>query len=265
MANIHIDFFSKVLGKLTNMNVILPDSTDVPENGWKTVVLLHGWSGDYTDWVRQTSIERYATARNIAVVMPDGGFSFYNNMVHGLDYMDFLTKELPEVCSAYFRCSTRREDNFIGGLSMGGCGAVSVGLTHPELYAGIICLSASNFPVEAFPGQYEKSPWPTWLKSMIAIYGDTVPNWKGTDYDHYTLAEKIVKAGGPFPRIFHTTGMDEGPGYEFSLKMEKFFLGIEGNPFEYTFKGYPGLHNWEYWDAHICEALDYMGLTPVKA
>ena len=45
--------------------------------------------------------------------------------------------------------------------------------------------------------------------------------------------------------------------------MRDFFLGLEGNPFDYTFKGYPGVHNWAFWDAHIEEALDYMGLVKV--
>lgn len=42
-----LDFFSKALGKQTNVNVILPDAEEVPVNGWRTIVLLHGWSENY--------------------------------------------------------------------------------------------------------------------------------------------------------------------------------------------------------------------------
>ena len=40
-------------------------------------------------------------------------------------------------------------------------------------------------------------------------------------------------------------------------------MGFEGNPFNYKFVGYPGVHNWDFWDAHIEEALDYAGFTPI--
>ena len=79
------------------------------------------------------------------------------------------------------------------GGSMGGCGALTVGLTRPDLYQGIIILSAANFPADAFPEQYENQPWPTWLPAMRRIYGDIFPNLKGTKYDAYVLADNILK------------------------------------------------------------------------
>ena len=76
------------------------------------------------------------------------------------------------------------------------------------------------------------------------------------------LAKKLLDEGRPAPRIFHSIGLQEGEaGLEAAFREQKFFESLPGNPFEYTFKGYPGVHNWDFWDAHIPEALDYMGLT----
>ena len=261
MPSFEFKFFSKVLGKSTAINVILPEAEEVPENGWKNIYLLHGWSEDHTAWMRFTSIERYANKRKCAVIMPDCGLSFYNDMAHGLNYFTYLTEELPEISARYFRISRRREDNFIGGLSMGGCGAVTTGLRRPDLYSGIICLSASNFPTDAFKEQYENGGfWPGWMESMKQIYGDVFPNLKGSDYDAYVMADKVVKAGGPYPKLFHYMGLEETDGLRWAKAMEQYFKGIPGDPFNYKLVTYHGIHNWDSWDAVIEEGMDYVGL-----
>ena len=264
MASGTFDFMSRTLRKNVTISVILPEGIEKPEHGWKVIYLLHGWSENHSAWIRNTSIERYAQKRHLAVIMPDGDFSFYNDEANGLPYLSYITKELPELCSRFFGISTRREDNFIGGLSMGGCGALTVGLTRPDLYSGLIVLSAANFPDEAFREQYvtiTEESWPGWHATMKRIYGDIFPNLKGTDYDAFHLAKKIVEQGGPYPKIFHYMGSDETDGMRWSKTMSDFFLGIPGNPFHYLFVTYPGIHTWESWDAHVCEGLDYLGLT----
>ena len=265
MANLTFDYRSRVLGKEVQFNVVLPEGVDVPENGWKTLYLLHGWSDNYSTWMNQTSIERYALKRNIAVVMPDGELSFYNDMADGLNYFTFITEELPEVCQKYFRCSARREDVVIGGLSMGGCGALMIGLSKPEQYSGILCLSAANWPNNMFHEQYDSGMMPAgWLKSMKRIYGDIFPNLEGTEYDAYVKADRIVSNDGPFPVLYHYCGLEETDLLRHSNVMKDKFLSYEGNPFNYTLSTYHGVHNWDAWDAVICEAMDHVGFTEIK-
>ena len=262
MASLTFDFRSKVLGKETVMKLIVPDHADVPENGWKTLYLLHGWSDNYQTWTNQTSIERYAQKRDIAVVMPDGEFSFYNDMADGLKYFTFISEELPQVCSKYFRCSTRREDVFIGGLSMGGLGALSIGLSRPDLYSGMIVLSAANWPGGMFHEQFDAGVMPAgWLKAMKRIYGEVFPNLEGTEYDCFVKADRLVEQGGPYPVLFHYCGLEETDLLRHSYIMKDHFLAYDGDPFRYKLVTYHGVHNWDAWDAVICEAMDYVGLT----
>ena len=82
---------SRKLGKSVNINVVLP-KCECPENGFRVIYLLHGWSEDHTAWMRNTSIERYALKRDLAVIMPDGGFSFYNNMADGMRWSKEMEK-----------------------------------------------------------------------------------------------------------------------------------------------------------------------------
>ncbi len=91
MALLHINYFSDALyGKSTSVDVILPDG-DVPECGYRVLWLLHGMSDDETMWQRRTSIERYADAHKIAVVMPGVQISCYSDMSHGYPFYPFVT------------------------------------------------------------------------------------------------------------------------------------------------------------------------------
>ncbi len=104
--------------------------------------LLHGASDDHTTWLRRTSIERYASERGLAVVMPNAHLSSYANMAHGGRFYDFVSDELPRLMREFLPLSAKREDNFIAGNSMGGYGAMKIGVNHPDRYAAIGCFSA---------------------------------------------------------------------------------------------------------------------------
>src|SRR3954451_5213569 len=132
MALVRCDFFSDVLELSTSMTVILPQSTSaqIGMSGSAAVgdppvlYLLHGLSDDDTSWLRRTSVERYAAALGLAVVMPQVHRSFYTDEAHGSRYWTFLSEELPALVSRFFRVSQERRDTFVAGLSMGGYGAL---------------------------------------------------------------------------------------------------------------------------------------------
>ena len=84
MALIQVNFMSKALLRTVTVNVILPvdkfsmaDQAEREDKPYKTLYLLHGIFGNYTDWVTGTDIVRLAQARDLAVVMPSGENGFY--------------------------------------------------------------------------------------------------------------------------------------------------------------------------------------------
>ncbi len=260
MALIHIDFFSDSLGMCVACDVILPQKASgqigmaAATRGDKHPVLwlLHGASDNHTIWQRRTSIERYAAPLGLAVVMPNAHLSSYADMAHGGNYYTYIAKELPAKMRSFFPLSAKREDNFIAGLSMGGAGCLKIGLANPKNYAAIGCLSAgaSNLRKVAMDN-------PIWRARQECTYGDRV--LEGTEEDTIGNAQRLVKAGGPFPRIFHACGSEDFL-LENARATRDFFQGIPGNPFDYTYLEAPGAHTWEFWDEHIQDFLRFIGL-----
>ena len=83
MALLQMNLLSKSLMRTVPVNVILPaDKMVFPgmpkreEKPYKTLYLLHGIFGNYTDWVCGTRIQRYAEENDLAVVMPSGDHAF---------------------------------------------------------------------------------------------------------------------------------------------------------------------------------------------
>ena len=136
-------FYSPTLDIQTAAYVLLPEQAVVEKHGGQpipTLYLLHGLSDDHTIWLRNTRIAQFATHYYVAVVMPAVNRSFYTDMAHGSKYWTFVSEELPRVMETYFPLAKTREGRFAAGLSMGGYGAMKLGLKTPDRYAAIASL-----------------------------------------------------------------------------------------------------------------------------
>ena len=145
MALMEVNFFSKALMRPVTMNVILPadkvffgEETEEENKPFKTLYLLHGVMGNYTDWVTGTCIKRWAEEKNLAVVMPSGANMFYMDHPNANEnYSEFIGKELVKITRRMFPLSHKKEDTFIAGLSMGGYGAIRNGLKYHDTFGYI--------------------------------------------------------------------------------------------------------------------------------
>ena len=146
MPLIRMNLSSRALGMSTQVNVILPLPRDARTEARElpALYLLHGMGDDHGSWLRKTAIERYALEAGLAVIMPDGALSCYENMAHGERYRDYIADELPRIMRETFPLSADREKNFIAGCSMGGFGALKLGFAEPEKWSAIGMLSAAH-------------------------------------------------------------------------------------------------------------------------
>ena len=119
MALLHVDFFSVVLEEAMSMKVILPQRAGKEEKKQEeklsVLYLLHGKGDDESSWQKFTSIERYARGKNLAVIMPTTHLGFYTDTQYGLNYYQFISQELPDICHQFFpQLTWDRKKNLCG-------------------------------------------------------------------------------------------------------------------------------------------------------
>lgn len=242
MAFIQAAYHSPAIQKAVALNALVPDEGKGP---FAVLYLLHGYSDDHTIWHRRTRIEEYVKGLPLVVIMPDGFHSFYTNAYDGLPYEDYLLNDMMGFVERTFPVSRKRAGRCIGGLSMGGYGAVRLALNHPKLFVSCHSHSGAMWNLAD-----RKNPPPDRLKRMEKLFG---PKFAGGVNDLYALARKAKKANARLPKLRIDCGVDdyliEG-NRNYHAYLDK--LGIA-----HAYAEYPGMHNWVYWDTHIQEALQF--------
>ena len=241
MSLIRMRLFSEALNMSTEVNVILPQPRDAhaESRDLPALYLLHGMGDNHNSWLHKTAIERYALEAGLAVVMPDGALSCYENMAHGGRYRDYIADELPRVMRDTFPLSAAREKNFIAGCSMGGFGALKLGFAEPEKWSAIGILSAAHREYVPESPRVRETLW--------RVYGGDI------DACDARIAREIQRdnASGPDLRVWHACG-DRDRLREHALKSRACLSSLPEGRIHYHFEELPGRHDWALWD-HMAE------------
>ena len=261
MAFIQMNLLSKTLMRTVPVNVILPvDKMVFPgmpvreDKPYKTLYLLHGVFGNYTDWVCGSRIQRYAEEHDLVVIMPSGDNAFYVDQPAGNNfYGEFIGKELVELTRRMFPLSHKREDTFIGGLSMGGFGALRNGLKYSDTFGYIISLSGA-LHLEEMASRAKDAPFFLESKSYAeACFGD-LSKVLESDKNPRWLVKQLRAAKKDLPKLYMACG-DQDHLLPVNEDMVK-FLKEQGA--DVTFEIGPGNHEWDFWDAYIKKAIDWL-------
>lgn len=258
MAFIQMNLLSQCLMRTVPVNVILPADKMVfpgmPERGdkpYKTLYLLHGVFGNHMDWGTGTRIQRYAEENDLVVVMPAGENGFYVDREDAHDfYGEFIGRELVELTRKMFPLSDKREDTFIGGLSMGGYGALRNGLKYSDTFGYIVVLSGALL-VEGFPARTNNVPFfidsRAYAESCFGdldavLESDRNPKW---------MVKKLKEDKKELPKIYIACGESDSL-LETNRDMAA-FLKEQGA--DVTYETGPGSHEWDFWDTYIKKAV----------
>lgn len=243
-----VNFASEALSMRATLHVLLPQSPGARRKV-PVLYLLHGHSDDHSAWLRWTSVERYAEARGLAVVMPNVHRSFYTDMVHGGRYFTFVADEIPTLLRGIFPISTARQDTFAAGLSMGGYGAFKLALTHPNRYAAAASLSGVlDIAAAATWGDDERQA------NMRRIFGNPA-DVPGSPHDLFALARQSARRAAR-PHLFQYCGRRD----EFYDDNLRFKDALALLPFQHTYHEDEGDHSWAWWDSSIQKVIDWLPL-----
>lgn len=138
------DVRSQALGMATSLTVFTPEAMTRQESRVPgLLVLLHGLTGNHAVWPMRTDLQSLADRHNLVIALPDGARSFWLDQAVGLEWGRWVGSELPALLRSVLRVSAARSETFIGGLSMGGYGAVRAAFDYPLTFGGVISLSGT--------------------------------------------------------------------------------------------------------------------------
>ena len=262
MATGRLRYYSLAQMGQVNITYVLP--VDVPEmmmgdnphykRPMKTLYLLHGFSGNESDWQYNGVAEDIAFQYNLAVIMITTGNNFYlDRKATGCQFGTFAGQEVVDFTRKLFGLSDKKEDTLIAGLSMGGFGALHTGLAYPETFGGIVALSSALIIHELAamkPGQNNEMANYEYYRE---VFGE-LEGIEETEQNPEYLYKKLKEAGKPIPPIYMAIGTEDFL-YGHNQITRKFF---EENGANMKYEEGPGIHDWNFWNKYIMTGLDWV-------
>lgn len=269
MALIFMNLYSRCLQRSVPITALIPiDSARLEEEPlspidkpFKTLYLLNGFSGGSYDWLINAQLAQISTRYNIAIILPAGENKFYvDNAATGEGFGRYIGEELVEQTRRLFPLSHNREDTFIGGMSMGGYGALRNGIRYADTFGFVVALSSGIVDDKFYQDRQERIDklgefakyfgYANSLQYLDSIFGgeSSIPG-SDNDLKHLVLNRKSKQQ--QLPRIYMACGTEDlmlsaNHRYrDFLLQENVDFIFEEG----------PGAHDFTFWGSYLQRAL----------
>jgi S-formylglutathione hydrolase FrmB len=217
--------------------VILPDGYSANNHAYPVLYLLHGYSGNYSNWPGFPSTKPLADEYQMIIVSPDGGFSswYFDSPVDpSIKYETFVSKELINRIDKDYNTIKNPNGRAITGLSMGGHGAMYLAMRHQDIF-GAAGSTSGGVDFRPFPKNWD-------ISKRLGTIDQNPDNWEKNTVINMT---DLLK-GSHLAIIF-------------DCGVEDFFLTVNRNlhqklvemkyPHDYTER--PGGHTANYWNNSI--------------
>ena len=254
-------FYSHEMHRNVHFRFILPEgpSPFEPEQQYferppRVLMLLHGHGNGNEEWITGSTIKELAYRYNLAVLMPNGENSFYLNHEDAkTNYMNYVGRELPDYVAQTFGLSVKRENMMIGGLSMGGFGALHTGLAFPERFSKIMALSSALilYDMADITPEYEDAFGG--YRYYTSVFGP-VSKVLTEEVNPEVLAARLKEKGAVIPEIFMACGSED-----FLLPHNRRFVKfLEEHKIPVDYHESAGTHNFRFWNPWLEEAVRWM-------
>lgn len=259
MAFLEVNSFSTALFRNQSFHIVLPNDLPEPmragnqhyDRDTKTLLLLHGFSGNSKDWMLGSLAQDLAVKYNIAIVTPSGENSFYlDQKGTGRAFGRYIGQELVDYVRKTFGLSDKKEDTFIGGLSMGGFGAIHTGLMYPETFGGMFGLSSALIinKIKGIKEGYQDEVAD--YDYYRSIFGD-LDNLDESENNHEYLIKKRIENGEKIQPMYLACGTED-----FLLEANReFHEFLTKNNIEHIYKESAGIHDWAFWNEYLEKAI----------
>ena len=229
-----VSVFSAAMQKNIKCVVIKPERYKAKKQAYPTLYLLHGYGGSYSNWItRVPQLQALATQHRMLIICPDGDFSSWyldSPIDSSFKYETFTGIELPQFIDVTYNTIKTREGRAITGLSMGGYGAMLIGLRHSKTFAACGSMSGA-LVLEDLKKSYD----------MQKRFGDTVTNKQY--YINFSINNLIENYPPDSLAIIIDCGVDDA-FIKMNSDLHKKMITLK-IPHDYIER--PGKHDWKYW------------------
>ena len=237
-------YFSRALGREQPYAYFAPPGYGAeqtpPDTRYPLLILLHGRKSDYRVWPEQTRLAFYAASMGMFLAFPQGGEGWYTNAYDGqANYEDDLMQDFLPHLQQNLPLLPPGKDWAIGGMSMGGQGAIKIALKYGQMFS--LALSFSG----AFEITRSAEPHP--------VFGDMRQNAALRRASNvFALAEDALSTWPPArPNLYLACGLQD-PLLEAN---RRFHQHLDYIGYRHTYIETPGHHTLPYWDRAIRAAL----------
>lgn len=275
-----VSFYSPAVDRDMKFDIVLPSDYEESAQRYPVLYLLHGYMQNYTVWGRNLAAGWYArNLDELIVVFPDAGNSWYVNYADSGDgqrnqWEDHIIEDVIAYVDSHFRTEARREGRALGGLSMGGFGALALGFRHPELFVSLGSTSGAlghaRAAAAAIRAGQQRSPGRTpgsgdprfeaadeFIAAIVDIPGfstqaertpagvDFATAEQAEAYDPFTIIYEVPRS--EIPHIY----LDAGTGDQYITEAREMLQLLLINNVAVDYMQDKGSHNSEYWRRSI--------------
>jgi len=267
-----VQFYSEALQRDMVINVFLPLTYEQSDVRFPVLYLCHGLTSNFHEF-EYVGVPEYLNRFDMIVVMVDVGNSWYVNWAQPEDkqhnnFANHVCEDIITYVDEHYRTIADRKGRAINGISMGGFGAISLGLTHPELFCSIASHSGALKWAANQRDRMEKSenPWVIWEQA----YEDSVTRYRDIDIEGYSSFIDRTPKGQPFitpedadavdpfklvlqvpkdklPHIY----LDCGVGDHLINSAREFMQLLMENDIPFQYGQSEGIHEEDYWGREL--------------
>ncbi|MGV3559023.1 alpha/beta hydrolase [Larkinella arboricola] len=239
-----VQTYSPSMKKTIKAVVLTPDSYTNGQE-FPVVYLLHGYSGNYADWVKKApAVHKAADTFQTIIVCPDGNYSswYFDSPADPTSrYETYVATELVNWVDSHYKTIKNRKGRAITGLSMGGHGALYLAFKHQDVFGAAGSMSG-GVDIRPFPNNWD-------MAKKLGTYAQYPDRW-----EQNTVINMLhLLTPGSLALI-----IDCGT--------EDFFFRVNNNMHQkmldmnvaHDYITRPGAHNWPYWNNALPYQLQFM-------
>ncbi|MNY20818.1 Endo-1,4-beta-xylanase Z precursor [compost metagenome] len=208
------------------------------------MLLLHGvygsaWSWAYCSGVHLQAMEmiRKGELPNMIIAMPSDGLWGDGSAYlphHNQDFEQWISTDVPQALTEVIPQVSQQSPFFISGLSMGGFGALRIGVKYHSVFKAI----SAHSSITAL------DQMPLFTKTPLNAYKQPEPADE-------SVLETILKNKAHVPPIrFDCGNKDLLTEHNRSLHEQ-----LKANHIAHEYQEFDGGHEWPYWEKHIVRSL----------